>query len=247
MKALEGDIAERKKEMEKLNKSTQVIEEAIKALQAKIMDVGGIKLKSQKSKVDGIKEATDLANDKTTRLQVQLKTAEKNVAKINTQLAEAEKEIKELEKQLEALEAKIEEKSTVAAAVQEKYEEAEKLMEKKQDEMEKMKGSFEKIQKKVQKIQAIEVGIKSEIENEARGLEDNKKKLGQWSGKLSNLKLQDLKSLGEQTEELKTLTPEEIRALDKDKIQSSIVLLEGCLFSPHSPRSLSRNSRNNTK
>jgi hypothetical protein len=66
-------------------------------------------------------------------------------------------------------------------------------MEKKQDELEKLKGSFEKIQKKVQKLQAIEVGIKSEIENEARGLEENKKKLNQWTSKLANLKVQDLK------------------------------------------------------
>jgi structural maintenance of chromosome 4 len=73
MKSLEGDIAERKKEIEKLTKSTQALEDAIKGLQAKIMEVGGIKLKSQKSKVDGIKEAIDLANDKTTRLEVQMK------------------------------------------------------------------------------------------------------------------------------------------------------------------------------
>lgn len=100
-------------------------------------------------------------------------------------------------------------------------------MEKKQDELEKMKGAFEKIQKKVQKLQAIEVGIKSEVDTETRGFEENKKKLAQWTSKLSVLKVQDLKHLGEQTEVLKVFSKEEIRELDKEKIQSSIVILEG--------------------
>jgi len=193
MKQLEGEIAERKREMEKLNKSTQALDDAIKALQGKIMEVGGIKLKTQKSKVDSLRESIDLANDKTTRLQVQLKTAEKAVAKVNAQLAQSEKEIKEMEKQLQELDSKVEEKTSLAITVQERSEEAEKLMEKKQDELEKMKGAFEKIQKKVQKIQAVEVGIKSELDTESRSLDENKKKLASWTSKMATLKVQDLK------------------------------------------------------
>ena len=193
MKQLEGEIAERKREMEKLNKSTQALDDGIKALQGKIMEVGGIKLKTQKSKVDSLRESIDLANDKTTRLQVQLKTAEKAVAKVNAQLAQSEKEIKEMEKQLQDLDAKVEEKTSLAITVQERSEEAEKLMEKKQDELEKMKGGFEKIQKKVQKIQAVEVGIKSQLDTESRSLDENKKKLASWTSKMATLKVQDLK------------------------------------------------------
>ena len=193
MKQLEGEIAERKREMEKLNKSTQALDDGIKALQGKIMEVGGIKLKTQKSKVDSLRESIDLSNDKTTRLQVQLKTAEKAVAKVNAQLAQSEKEIKEMEKQLQELDSKVEEKTSLAITVQERSEEAEKLMEKKQDELEKMKGAFEKIQKKVQKIQAVEVGIKSELDTESRSLDENKKKLASWTSKMATLKVQDLK------------------------------------------------------
>lgn len=127
MKQLEGEVSEKNKEMEKLNKSTQTIEDAIKVLQNKIMEVGGIRLKSQKSKLDGIKESIENGNDKTTRLQVQMKTSEKSVAKVNTQLEQAEKEIKDMELQLKDLEAKIEEKTTIAAAVHENCEQAEKV------------------------------------------------------------------------------------------------------------------------
>lgn len=70
MKELEKTIKKNNQELEKLNESTKVFEESIKSLQAKIMEIGGMKLKAQKAKVDGISEAIDLANEKITRWQV---------------------------------------------------------------------------------------------------------------------------------------------------------------------------------
>jgi len=99
-------------------------------------------------------------------------------------------------------------------------------MEDKQEELAKIKETFEKVNKKVQKLKEQEVEINHQIEEESRVFEESKKKVAHWGGKLAALKLQDLTNLGEQPDELKILSEEEIQALDKDKVQSSIVILE---------------------
>lgn len=121
-------------------------------------------------------------------------------------------------------------------------------MEVKKRELDEMKGAFEKLQKKVHKLKEIEVDLTSQIEEESRGLDENKKKQIQWSSKLASLKLHDLRfhiwwkqennqqiliknnkysHLGEQGEEITVYTDDEILSLEKEKTQSSIVIFEG--------------------
>lgn len=70
IKDLEADISTKEKELEKLSASSKGLEASIKALQDKIMEVGGAKMKAQKAKVDKIQEAIESNTDSITKFQV---------------------------------------------------------------------------------------------------------------------------------------------------------------------------------
>jgi len=65
------------KELDQLNASSQALESAIKSLQERILEVGGVRLRAAKAKVDGLNESLQTKNQQLIQAQVQLKTASK--------------------------------------------------------------------------------------------------------------------------------------------------------------------------
>ena len=65
------------KELDQLNASSQALEGAIKSLQERILEVGGVRLRAAKAKVDGLNESLQTKNQQLIQAQVQLKTASK--------------------------------------------------------------------------------------------------------------------------------------------------------------------------
>lgn len=109
--------------MQSLRQKSSGIEDAIKALQDQILEVGGVKLRAQKSKVDGTKQQIELASDKVTKAEVeQTKSAkeaeklEKAIASNTTKLDDLDLQLEELDKQLTVC---VEDMRLVRAAVDE--------------------------------------------------------------------------------------------------------------------------------
>ncbi|KAH9011787.1 SMCs flexible hinge [Lactarius pseudohatsudake] len=73
---LERKIATTQNELESLQAPSGAIEEAIKALKRKILDIGGSQLLAQRSKVDGLKLHIDIANEGITKAEVAMAKAE---------------------------------------------------------------------------------------------------------------------------------------------------------------------------
>lgn len=103
-------------------------------------------------------------------------------------------------------------------------------METKREELKELKEAHDSLKKKVQKIREASVELTSQIEDESKAHDDFKKKITFWTGKMNTLTLQDLKAFGEPEDTLPKLTEEELNSIDKEKLQSSIVILEGILL-----------------
>ena len=93
--ALTKEIDSGQRELQKLVRDSAAIEQAIKDLQEQILEIGGVRLRAQKSKVDGIRQMLEIENDKITKSEVHLAKARKD----------SEKHAKALEANEEALEA----------------------------------------------------------------------------------------------------------------------------------------------
>ncbi|KAH8993877.1 SMCs flexible hinge [Lactarius hatsudake] len=85
--SLERKIATARNELEGLRSPSGTIEEAIKALEREILDIGGSRLLAQKSKVDGLKLHIDVANKELTKAEVAMAKAERDSVKFERSIA----------------------------------------------------------------------------------------------------------------------------------------------------------------
>ncbi len=84
---LECEIATAQDELARLQSPSGMIEEAIRALEREILDIGGSQLLVQKSKVDGLKLHINIANEEITKAEVAMAKAEKDSVKFKGSIA----------------------------------------------------------------------------------------------------------------------------------------------------------------
>ena len=133
------DIALNEKELSKLVSSADKIETDIKELQEKILEIGGIKFRTQKAVVDGINEQITSLNERASKLKVERATREKNLAKVKKAVDSKSAEIQEIQEQLETIKANLAEQVESAVDIRERVKEAKKVLSDKEIVMEELK------------------------------------------------------------------------------------------------------------
>jgi structural maintenance of chromosome 4 len=111
--------------VDKLHAETSGIEDEIKALQEKIMEIGGVKLRSQKAKVDDFREQITALNDRITTCDVARAKNEKDCDKFATIIKSSKEELETLAEELAALEEDMKQSTRNAEQVRKKADDAE--------------------------------------------------------------------------------------------------------------------------
>lgn len=124
---LEKQITSHKLESEKLHAETADVETEISELQAKIMEIGGVRLRAQKAKVDGLKEQIATLTEEISNSEVAKSKSEKQKLKHEKAYAEAEKELAAAAVDLEVLDAEVAAQSRDASSHQKQAEEAQEV------------------------------------------------------------------------------------------------------------------------
>lgn len=125
--SLEKSIALTKKEISKLHAETADAEAEIKALQNKIMEIGGVKLRSQKAKVDGLKQQIDTLTDQASNAEVSKSKEEKQRAKHEKAHADAIKELLKLTAEAEKVEEDMASQQRDVSGIRQQAEEAQEV------------------------------------------------------------------------------------------------------------------------
>lgn len=118
---LQKEAQKKVKEIESIQDTK--LEAEIRQLQEQILSVGGIKLKSQKSKVDGLREQIEVCKKRISKLQV-----ENSVKEIpSADLSDLEKELAQGEEELKKLEQEISMKTKIFKKMEMKCEESKRV------------------------------------------------------------------------------------------------------------------------
>lgn len=129
----------------------------IEGLQNKILEIGGTRLRSQKAKVDGMKEMIDLANDQITKAEVGRAKAEKDVEKYGHSIEHAETQLGEMKAEVDELDSVLATCQEDMNGVREKVEMAQGIAEQHSDELEEMKAELDEKQVLINKFRQKEV------------------------------------------------------------------------------------------
>lgn len=89
--------------MEKYEKSASKIQSQIKDLQEKILEIGGVRLRSQQAKVDGIHDQLLSLNTSVTNIQVERAAKERSLQKIIKSFEKSVNELESVSNELENL------------------------------------------------------------------------------------------------------------------------------------------------
>jgi structural maintenance of chromosome 4 len=154
--SLEREIAAAQSELESLQLRSGTIEEAIKALEKNILDIGGSRLLAQKSKVDGLKLHINLANDEITKAEVTKAKAEKDSVKLESTIASSQQGL-EVEAELEKLNDLLREVKDYVANIRAKVEAAQAEVENSKDDLESLKVELDEKTEEIQAFRAKEV------------------------------------------------------------------------------------------
>ena len=228
MKELEKTIAASKGEISKLHSSMGGIEEEIKALQDKIMEIGGVKLRSQKAKVDGLKEQIDTLQNEMSNAEVNRTKAEKQKAKHEKAQIDASKELESLTAELEKVEADVQRQIQDASGSREAAEEAQAAIDEKKEELQDLKKELDRRTAELNETRGVEIEMRNKLEENQKALGEAQKRLQHWQEKLNKLSLQNLSDLGEEQEEqaLPTYSRDELMDMNKNELKSRIDELE---------------------
>lgn len=154
---MEQEIAASTKELEELQAKSGEIEQAIKALEKKILDIGGAKLLTQKSKVDGIRLHINIANDEITKAEVAKAKAEKDLVKLDSTIETNTITMEEVEAELEELNAQLEQCSDIVTELKAKVDKAQTAAENSKDDLENLKADLDAKTEEIQAFRQKEV------------------------------------------------------------------------------------------
>lgn len=140
-----------------MQEKSGAIEEAIQGFEKKILEIGGAKLLTQKSKVEGIRLHINLANDEITKAEVAKAKAEKDSVKLNGTIENNKASLEEVEKELEELTDQLNECVDYVTELRSQVEAAQAAAEHSKDDLESLKAELDTKTEEIQAFRQKEV------------------------------------------------------------------------------------------
>jgi structural maintenance of chromosome 4 len=157
--ALESDIASATKGLQNLQGKASTIEDDIKNLEKKILEIGGARLLAQKSKVDGLKLHINVANDEITKAEVAKMKAEKDSAKFAKSIESNKESLAEAENDLDELTEQVKECARYVEEIRSKVEDAKMAQDNSKDDLEKLKKELDEKTEQIRGFKKREVSV----------------------------------------------------------------------------------------
>ena len=147
---LDTEIESTTAELERLQSKSSKIEEAIKGLEKRILEIGGSKLLSQKSKIDGIRLMINLANDEITKAEVSKAKAEKDITKLASSIEVNESTYEEYEGEVRGLQETLQELQTYLGELKARCDEAQQAADNSKEDLDELKKELDEKEEQIQ-------------------------------------------------------------------------------------------------
>lgn len=238
IRTLEAHVSTLESEIAALNSETAGLESEIRALQDRIMEVGGIQLRSQKGKVDGIREQLELANEQVAAADLARVKAEKSLAKAEKAHTSGVAELDTIGAELDALKDEIKRHQLRCQESSVRADEASAYLEEKREQLSALKADLDEKTNELNKTRAAEIEMKNKLEEHHKVLVDNQKRSAHWQKELAKLSLHSVSGLTgaaapaadedamDEDTDLPVYSADELSDIDKQQLNAQIAVLE---------------------
>ncbi|KAF9443745.1 hypothetical protein P691DRAFT_712872 [Macrolepiota fuliginosa MF-IS2] len=191
---LDAEVESATAELEEIQKKSSKIEKAIKDLEKRILEIGGSRLLSQKSKVDGIRLLINIANEEITRAEVARAKAEKDIGKLEGAVEGNEASHKECEGEVQELQGTLQELQDYLKELREQYEAAQEAAENSKEDLDQLKKELDEKEAKIKDFMMKQKKLQQEIQDVQKELKDNELKIEHWQSEHDKLELEEIDS-----------------------------------------------------
>ncbi|TXT13312.1 hypothetical protein VHUM_00679 [Vanrija humicola] len=189
IKTLDAEIATLTAEADKLRSKSSGINEQIKELQNKILEVGGVKLRAIQSKFANTKGLLDLASEAITKAEVGQAKSIRDAEKLEKAIQANTAKVEEAQGELDVVEGDLQACSADLAIIREKVQEAQDASIDVQEALAQSKADLDEASTEVNAFRKLEMDIKQKIEDNSRVQKDSKDKYRHWSKRHEELEL----------------------------------------------------------
>lgn len=208
---LDAEIESATAELDQLNEKSGKIEQAIKVLEKRILEIGGSRLLGQKSKVDGIRLLINIANEEITRAEVARAKAEKDVGKLTASIESNGATYEEYQGEVKELEDTLGDLRTYLTSLREKYEDAQQAAENSKEDLDELKKKLDERDDHIQEflkkqvrtryklfffdhllIHLLQKELEQKILDIQKELKENGDKIEHWQSEHDKLELEEI-------------------------------------------------------
>ncbi|KLT44076.1 hypothetical protein CC85DRAFT_311309 [Cutaneotrichosporon oleaginosum] len=189
IKQLDAEIAALTKDADKLREKSSGINNEIKELQNKILEVGGVKLRAIQSKFMTTKGLLDLANDAITKAEVGQAKAQHDVEKLQRAIAANTTKIEEVDAELTSVEDDLKAITDDLATLHQSVEAAQDSSVDVKEQLAESKAKLDEASTEINAFRKIEMDLKQKIDDNMRAQKDSKDKYKHWHKRHEELEL----------------------------------------------------------
>ncbi|KAK9475393.1 RecF/RecN/SMC [Dipodascopsis tothii] len=229
--SIEAKLCQIELEIEGLRDKTAGIEREIEDLEEQIMEVGGVKMRLQKAKVDSILQQIEIRTDRISNSELSRAKSLKEATKQNKIIETSTRELAAVDGELEQVAAELGKARLKAQDVERTSTDSAFAVEEKEEELAALKAELDAYKKELNGLRAAELETRNSLDGHQKNLKESKAKLRHWTDKLRELAMQDVGD-GQPTE-LAELSADELAGLDKNALKSEIALLEDKFDNTH--------------
>ncbi|KAJ1819544.1 Structural maintenance of chromosomes protein 4 [Coemansia sp. RSA 2599] len=182
-------IAAENQGIAELQSQCATIEADIRDLQEKIMQAGGIRLRAQKAKVDGLQDRIKTISDEIVRWESALSKARKDLTRAERAASTRDEQIAELDAQLTAVTDEIEAKSVASLELKKRSDAARTALDSKRDELDRVKDELDSKMEEFNELRTKEAALKRKLDDIERSLAEATRGVNYWSSEIEHLAL----------------------------------------------------------
>lgn len=182
-------------ELQELKAHTQDLEQTIADLQEKIMEAGGVRLRLQMSKVDGMKDQIQLCNTRLTNGVMEKTKAQNEVKKYTRIIESSEKELAESEVENQHIASKWNDMLAETQRLEAEVEADNDTLSEKQEALDQLKSELNTMQKEINSMRSTEIEIENTIEQHQKSLKEDTRSRKNYVEQLNGLSLHDIADL----------------------------------------------------
>ncbi|KAJ8679871.1 hypothetical protein QAD02_015658 [Eretmocerus hayati] len=221
VRELELIVEEAEKKYNESSENSKQKENEVKKINQEIEEISGGRVKEQQKKISNLTKSIDKTKGEICRLQVAIKTAERNAKKAEQKIENLEDDIRKCEQKIRDIQA---ERVTFEEEGKNIMNELKQLNEElsERDELAgQLKAELDKLQSREGKMKALKIDLDQKLHEKNKVLKELQHKLPELTKSIKAMKLQEIPN--EENEDLTELTSEELEELDIKTVHEQVV------------------------